>query len=451
MSPPGGSGSREVTVTPLTGRQSRQFHGLGMDCGWNQIGVGGVHNSMDFVREPRVPVPSMTRGPVVVDAPPQIPAATPANLLARLLPAAMLAAAIGMMAVYFTSGAQTMRNPMYLFFPVMMLTSVVGTLVYGARGTNRTADINKDRQKYLNYLDTLDQAITSTADAQRRSLGWCHPEPRVALDPGRGQKDVGAKARRSGLLPSPAGHRRPTTVDGVDEPDLSSVDELDPVTVTAMQSLIRSRSTLADTPIALALNRFSVVTVDGDMQVARALLRSLICQLAILHGPDHIVIDAVVGAETSNEWDWLKWLPHYQHVLGPTGGVEQRHVVVILDGGALVGPRKRALPVEFRPPSSRSERRWRRPLTTKRLHLHVDAETVAVRAQDGDEVIARPDLLYDDPGIGVCSASHAVPSRGGQSHGAARLAGPDGDRYTPFRSRGVLGRQQMTAISGRCP
>ena len=335
-------GSREVTVTPLTGRQSRQLHALGMDGGWNQIGDGDVHNSMDFVREPRLPVPPMTHGPVVVDAPPQIPAATPANLLARLLPVAMLAAAIGMMAVYFTSGAQTMRNPMYLFFPVMMLTSVVGTLVYGARGTNRTADINKDRRKYLNYLDALDRAITSTADAQRRSLGWCHPEPRVlwTLAGGRRMWERRPEDPDYCLLRLGIGDQPLSTA--LIEPDLSSVDELDPVTVTAMQSLIRSRSALADTPITLALHRFSVVTVDGDMQVARALLRSLICQLAVLHGPDHIVIDAVVSAETSNEWDWLKWLPHHQHVL-PEGGVEQRHVVMILDGGDLVGPRKRAL------------------------------------------------------------------------------------------------------------
>ena len=211
-----------------------------MDCGWNQIGDGGVNNSMDFVREPRVPVPPMTRGPVVVDAPPQIPAATPANLLARLLPVAMLAAAIGMMAVYFTSGAQTMRNPMYLFFPVMMLTSVVGTLVYGARGTNRTADINKDRQRYLNYLDTLDQAITSTADAQRRSLGWCHPEPRVlwTLAGGRRMWERRPEDPDYCLLRVGIGDQPLSTA--LIEPDLSSVDELDPVTVTAMQSLIRS-------------------------------------------------------------------------------------------------------------------------------------------------------------------------------------------------------------------
>ena len=99
---------------------------VGDECVGNQIATGGVHSPMEFVREPRVPVPPMAGGAVVVEAPPQIPAPTPVNPLARLLPVAMLVAAVGMMAVYFTSGGQTMRNPMYMFFPVMMLTSVLG-------------------------------------------------------------------------------------------------------------------------------------------------------------------------------------------------------------------------------------------------------------------------------------------------------------------------------------
>ncbi len=132
---------------------------------------------MDFVREPRLPVPPMAHGRVAVEAPPQVPAPTPVNPLARLLPVAMLVAAVGMMAVYFTSGAPAMRNPMYMFFPVMMLTSVLGTVIYSARGSNRTADINRDRQNYLRYLDTLDQATACSIDEHRRALQWCHPEP----------------------------------------------------------------------------------------------------------------------------------------------------------------------------------------------------------------------------------------------------------------------------------
>ena len=161
------------------------------------MGDRSVHCSMEFVREPRLPVPPMAHGEVAVDAPPQLPKPVPVNPLARLLPVAMLVAALGMMAVYFTSAAAPMRNPMYMFFPVMMLSSVLGTLAYGARGANRSAEINQDRRNYLRYIDTLDVGIASTADDQRRSRSGRHPEPESLWTLVGWQTDVGAEVRRS--------------------------------------------------------------------------------------------------------------------------------------------------------------------------------------------------------------------------------------------------------------
>ena len=120
----------------------------------------------------------MAEGDITLDAPPEVPKALPANPLARLLPVAMLVAAGGMMALYFTSGAATTaRGPMFMFFPVMMLASVLGSLAYGTRGANHTAQLNEDRRDYLGYLDALDQAIANTAVDQHRSLHWIHPDP----------------------------------------------------------------------------------------------------------------------------------------------------------------------------------------------------------------------------------------------------------------------------------
>ncbi|MFI5509365.1 type VII secretion protein EccCb [Mycobacterium sp. NPDC051804] len=322
---------------------------------------------MDFVRDPRVPVPPMADVPVVVEAPPQIPAPTPMNPLARLLPVAMLVAAVGMMAVYLTSGAQSMRNPMYMFFPVMMLTSVLGTLAYGARGTNTTAEINRDRQKYLNYIDTIDRVTAGTADAQRASSRWCHPEP-GALWTLAGSRRMWERRPEHAdycVVRVGVGEQALSTV--LSEPDLSAADELDPVTVTAMRRVVRNRSIVADTPVTLALRRFSVITVDGDREVARAFLRSLVCQLAVLHGPDHITI----GANGSEEWDWLKWLPHHQHSASD---------VTIRD-------RTEGLELQIETPQNNVA-------NAERLRLRVTAETVTVCGQ-GEEVIARPDLLAE--------------------------------------------------------
>jgi DNA segregation ATPase FtsK/SpoIIIE, S-DNA-T family len=267
---------------------------------------------MEFVRESRHSPPPMPVADVRVKEPPQIPKAVPINPMARIMPVAMVVAAAGMMAVYLTSGAASTRNPMYLLFPVMMVSSVLGTLAYGGRGA-RSGEIDNDRGTYLRYLDSLDSEIIQFADDQRRFAQWRHPAPENlwTLVGGprmweRTSEDADFCVVRVGRGCQPLSAR-------LIAPDLGPGDESDPVTTGALQRLIGERSLVGDLPVAVALRACTSVTIEGDAETARALLRALICQLAVLHGPDHLAIAAVVDASTAAAWDWLKWLPHHQH------------------------------------------------------------------------------------------------------------------------------------------
>jgi S-DNA-T family DNA segregation ATPase FtsK/SpoIIIE len=53
--------------------------------------------------------------------------------------------------------------------------------------------------------------------------------------------------------------------------------------------------------------------ICGDTTRARALLRAMICQLAVFHSPSLVLIAAVISDPNRCHWDWLKWLPHHQH------------------------------------------------------------------------------------------------------------------------------------------
>ena len=268
---------------------------------------------MEFIREPRLPAPPVAHGEIAVESPPDIPKAVPGNPLARLLPVAMVVATVGMMALYFTSGSGAMRNPMFMFFPVMMLMSVVGTLAYGARGTNRTAEVNVDRRDYLRYLDTVDDAIARTAADQHRSLHWRHPEPQSlwTLVGGirmweRGPEDPDFCHIRVGVGDQPLCTR-------LVPPGLGPADEGDPVTRAALDRTLQQSAMVSDVPIAVDLRGCVHVSVDGGALPARALLRAIVCQLAVLHSPDDVKIAVVVSDATHSEWEWLKWLPHHQH------------------------------------------------------------------------------------------------------------------------------------------
>ncbi|MDT5237457.1 MAG: segregation ATPase FtsK/SpoIIIE, family, partial [Mycobacterium sp.] len=251
---------------------------------------------MDFSREPRLPAPLVAEGDITVEAPPEVPKAVPANPIARLLPVAMLVATGGMMALYFTSGTATTRGPMFMFFPVMMLASVFGSLAYGTRGANHTAQLNEDRRDYLGYLDALDQAVVKTAADQHRSQHWVHPDPEVlwTLAGGRRMWERGSDDPDFCHIRVGRGDQPLSTA--LVAPELGPIDGLDPVTSTALQRLIRRRSVVADIPVAVPLRSCSAVTVDGDPAAARALLRAMVCQLAVLHSPEDVRIVAVVSS-----------------------------------------------------------------------------------------------------------------------------------------------------------
>jgi S-DNA-T family DNA segregation ATPase FtsK/SpoIIIE len=306
---------------------------------------------MEFTTQHGPTSSSVPFGEVVIDPPPPVPTSAPANLLARLLPVALVVAMVGMMVLYFGSGAAASRGPMFTLFPVMMVMSVLGTLVYSARGSGRTAELNRDRRNYLNYLDGIDLAAAGTACVQRNSLHSAYPDP--------------------DLLWTLAGsvrmwQRRPADADfgvvrvGVGEvalatrlrtPEPAPAAEQDPVTVTALRRMVDRRSTVSDVPVTMELRNTGSLTIVGDRAQARALVRAVVCGLAMAHGPHDVRVAAVLDEVSSRQWEWLKWLPHHRHPLAQEGvenllryrtageaGAVAPHVVVIVDHAAAQRP-----------------------------------------------------------------------------------------------------------------
>lgn len=228
--------------------------------------------------------------------------------LTRLLPLVMAAGMLAMTAVLYRSGSAVVRSPMFALLPLMMLASAVAAVF---TGRNR-GDIDDDRDCYLDYLATLRESVAATAQMQRSFLAWAHPDPDALwtlvgsgrmwerrpgdADFGRVRVGIGPAALATRLMP-PA-----------DEP----ARRADPVTGAALSRFLDSYATVPEVPITVPLLGQPPLLLDGDRDLARGLLRAMICQLATLHGPDALLIAAVV-TDSSGHWDWLKWLPHHQH------------------------------------------------------------------------------------------------------------------------------------------
>ncbi|OSC42972.1 type VII secretion protein EccCa [Mycobacterium decipiens] len=308
----------------------------------------------------------MTLGPayatadILVAAPPELPRSEPSSLLVRLLPVVMSAATLGVMATVLLSGSPATRHPTFLAFPMMMLVALVMTAVAG-RGRRRGFGIDTDRADYLGYLCGLRGSVIETAAAQHLSLNWTHPDPATLWTLIGGPRMWERRPDESDFCRIRVGVGTQPLATRLVVPQLPPVQRSDPVTVTALRRFLNAHSTIDDAPVAIGLAGVGPVVIDGDVTRVRGLLRAMICQLAVLHSPEELLIAGVISDWSRACWEWLKWLPHNQHpsssdAVGPArmvyatpaeaqralAGTAVPHVVVIVDadqraGGAITG------------------------------------------------------------------------------------------------------------------
>ena len=267
--------------------------------------------TQSFAPAARRPSP-VGRADIAVAAPPEVARPTSSGLLVRLLPALMSVASLGVMAAAFFSGSAVTRNPTFLALPMVMLISVVMTAVAG-RGRGQGAGIDADRVDYLGYLSGLRSIATETAAAQRYSLHRDNPDPDTLWTLIGGPQMWERRAGDSDFCLVRAGVGELPLASRLIAPEPRSGQRADPVTATALRRFLRAHSTVADLPIAIALPAGETVVIDGDSARVRALMRAMVCQLAVLHPPDQLLIAGAIGERRRADWDWLKWLPHNQH------------------------------------------------------------------------------------------------------------------------------------------
>jgi len=313
---------------------------------------------MRFTKLSRDPASFPVAGDIEVRRPPALPATSPAPMLTRLLPVLTVVAMAGMMAFYFRSASPGSRNPMFLLFPVMMAVSVLSTMVMGSRGNRRNADVDADRREYLRFLTAMTDCAERSAIEQYEREHRDHPAPdslwhivgtELMWQRCSGEPDFGVVRIGLGSV---------ALLDRLVSPSADTDEVCDPVTFGARDRLLQDRTEIAAAPVTIALDRYRRITITGAGSAA--LVRALVCQLAVWHGPDQM---RVLTVAAGGEWDWLKWLPHH-HRGGRIGDVVLRcdraaaagqsldamtgcHVVVIDSVGSAVPERPGVTVIEL--------------------------------------------------------------------------------------------------------
>jgi S-DNA-T family DNA segregation ATPase FtsK/SpoIIIE len=364
--------------------------------------------------------PAFPTADIAVAAPPELPGPASPTALVRLLPVVMSVATVGVMAVAFLSGSAVSRNPMFLAFPMIMLVSIVVTAVTG-RGSRRGGGVDADRAEYLGYLSRLRQTVTETAVAQRLSLNVGHPDPEALWTLLGGPRMWDRRPDDSDFCLVRVGVGARPLATRLVAPETRPVERSDPVTAAALQRFLHAYSTIADAPITIGLRGVATVTIDGDRAQARGLLRAMICQLAVRHAPDQLLIVGAVSDRNRAHWDWLKWLPHNRHpsatdslgsarmvyptradAVGAVAGLALPHVVVIADLGGRAEPTSAAA-IEG--------------VTTLEVGTGSEGAPLTVSHRDAAEALVRPDQT--DPVDALVCARRLAAYRAGEAGAAA--------------------------------
>ncbi|MFA5710501.1 type VII secretion protein EccCa [Mycolicibacterium sp.] len=268
-----------------------------------------------FVRAPRRPAPSVPPARVAVNAPLELPEREPRNILLMIAIPALLVAILGTLVVMYTSGARSMRGG---FFPMIGLVAFAAMMFSGRFGRGRKmtwGEQEKQRRIYMRQLDEDRDEIQRAAQDQRRSQLFVHGDPQQLDTVIGGPRMWERRAADDDFLDVRLGigvQQSNESAVSLQWPEVPVGEELEPVTGRALRDFILEQSKIRGIGKVLSLRSKPGFSFLGDdMSELHAVLRALLCSLAVYHSPGDLKI--MVVTRHPEAWQWLVWLPHNQH------------------------------------------------------------------------------------------------------------------------------------------
>ncbi len=261
-----------------------------------------------FEARRRVPPPSTRKGTITIEAPPELPRVIPPSLLRRALPIVIVMLIVGMIVALVATGMRVI-SPQTLFFPFVLL--LAATALYRGTGNKmRTEEVDAERADYLRYLSVIRDNVRTQAAEQRAVAQWSHPDPAdLAAVPGS-RRQWERDPHDPDFLVLRAGRHTVPLATAVRVNDTADEIDLEPVSHSALRSLLDAQRTVRDVPTGIDLTKVSRITVLGERDDVRGALRAWIAQAVTWHDPTVLGVALATRDLESRDWSWLKWLPH---------------------------------------------------------------------------------------------------------------------------------------------
>lgn len=281
-------------------------------------------STVTFRRPPRRPGPQLPSGELSLQEPPTLP--EPQGGLAGVityLPMAL--SSMGMVLIFLRPGSGGALS--YVAIGMMAL-SAVGMLAtqFMRSSQDRKRKLRGERRDYLRYLTTSRRRVRKVITQQRQALAWQHPEPPALWSLARTSRLWERRLTHEDFAEVRIARGAQQLALKLTPLSTKPVEDLEPLCAHALRRFIRAYGTVPDQPVAVRLRTYSRVVFDGDEETARATVRALLAQLAVLHAPRDLDIVIVADGEARSGWEWVKWLPHAQHPVETDGAGAARLV-----------------------------------------------------------------------------------------------------------------------------
>lgn len=220
----------------------------------------------------------------------------------------------GMVAMVFASGSHVFGG-IGSIFPLFMMVGIMMMMFRGMSGGQQQMSrpkLDAMRAQFMLMLDMLRETAQESADSMDANYRWFHPAPNTLAaavgSPRMWERKPDGKDLNFGVVRVGVGMTRPEVTWG--EPQNMPTDiELEPVTGKALQEFGRYQSVVYNLPKMVSLLVEPWYALVGEREQVLGLMRAIICQLAFSHGPDHVQM--IVVSSDLDQWDWVKWLPHF--------------------------------------------------------------------------------------------------------------------------------------------
>ncbi|CKM87338.1 FtsK/SpoIIIE family protein [Mycobacterium tuberculosis] len=220
----------------------------------------------------------------------------------------------GMVAMVFASGSHVFGG-IGSIFPLFMMVGIMMMMFRGMGGGQQQMSrpkLDAMRAQFMLMLDMLRETAQESADSMDANYRWFHPAPNTLAaavgSPRMWERKPDGKDLNFGVVRVGVGMTRPE-VTWCEPQNMPTDIELEPVTGKALQEFGRYQSVVYNLPKMVSLLVEPWYALVGEREQVLGLMRAIICQLAFSHGPDHVQM--IVVSSDLDQWDWVKWLPHF--------------------------------------------------------------------------------------------------------------------------------------------